>query len=67
LNRFRWFSTFSFFRHEKKETIKMTAPNENEQKAILAAGMALGALATLAAVVKAALEQAAKQEGDNTQ
>ncbi|AFC42961.1 hypothetical protein [Mycobacterium intracellulare] len=39
------------------------AEEENEKKALLAAGVVLGVVGTFAAIVKAALDQAAR--GDN--
>lgn len=39
--------------------------NEEEQKALLATGLVLGALGTFAALVKAALDQAAKKNDTN--
>ncbi|WP_286132036.1 hypothetical protein [Mycobacterium sp. IS-1556] len=43
----------------------MAELNEDEQKALLAAGVVLGALGTFAALVKAALDRAAAKEADN--
>ena len=44
----------------------MTEPTD-EQKALLAAGVLLGIFGTIGALIKTAMEQAAKKTDDNSQ
>jgi type II secretory pathway component PulM len=43
--------------------IKVAELEENEKKALLAAGVVLGIVGTFAALVKAAMDQAAQSDG----